>query len=75
MDTSSAVSASSDEVVEAYVIRRTEIEREDVIQCVTLHYEKGSSGTSYIRKEKFRATIPRSAKSLRKVREIVRLVA
>ena len=47
---------------------------EDVINCVALYYEKGSSGTNYIRKEKFRAALPRDTKSLKKLRETVRLV-
>ena len=48
--------------------------KEDIINCVALYYEKGSSGINYLRKEKFRAALPRNAKSVKKVRETVRLV-
>ena len=36
----------------------------DVISCVALFYEKGKSGNSFLRKEKFRAQLPRKEKTL-----------
>ena len=46
----------------------------DVISysCVALFYEKGKSGNSFFRKEKFRAQFPRKEKTLKSVRETVR---
>ena len=44
----------------------------DVISCVALFYEKGKSGNSFLRKEKFRAQLPRKEKRLNTVRETVR---
>ena len=44
----------------------------DVISCVPLFYEKGKSDNSFLRKEKFRAQLPRKEKALKSVREIVR---
>ena len=43
----------------------------DRIWCVALFYEKGKSGNSYLRKEKFRAELPRKAKTLKAVKETV----
>ena len=36
----------------------------DVISCVALSYEKGKSVNSFLRKEKFRAQLPRQEKTL-----------
>ena len=47
----------------------------DVISCVVLFYEKGKSGNSFVRKEKFRAQLPRKEKTLKCVRETVSLVS
>ena len=44
----------------------------DVISCVALFYEKGKSGNSFLRKEKFRAQLPRKEKTLKSVREKIR---
>ena len=47
----------------------------DVISCVALFNEKGKSGNSFPRKEKFRAQLPRKVsevKSLKTVKETVR---
>ena len=44
----------------------------DFISCVALFYEKGKSGNSLFRKEKFRAQLPRKEKTLKSVRETVR---
>ena len=44
----------------------------DVISCVTLFYEKGKSGNSFLPKEKFRAQLPRKEKTFKCVRETVR---
>ena len=35
----------------------------DVISCVALFYEKGKSGNSFLREEKFRAQLPRKEKT------------
>jgi len=47
-------------------------EVQDIIGCVALFYEKGKSGSSFLRKEKFRAQLPRKVKSLKTVKETVR---
>ena len=44
----------------------------DVMSCVALFYEKGKSGNSFLRKEKFRAQLPRKENTLKSVRETVR---
>ena len=44
----------------------------DVISCVALFYEKGKSDSSCLRKEKFRAQLPRKERTLKSVRETVR---
>ena len=41
----------------------------DVISCVALFYEKGKSGNSFLREEKFRAQLPRKEKTLKFVWE------
>ena len=46
----------------------------DVISCVALFYEKGRSGNSCLRKEKFRAQLPRNEETLKSVRKTVRYV-
>ena len=43
----------------------------DVIGCVALFYEKGKSGNSCLRKEKFRAQLPRK-ETLKSVGKTVR---
>lgn len=43
-----------------------------VINCVALYYTKGASGTNYIKKEKFRAEIPRDETNLRTLKNIIR---
>ena len=47
----------------------------DVISCVALFYDKGKSGNSFLRKEKFRAQLPRKEKTLKSVRETIRLLS
>ncbi|KAK2558123.1 hypothetical protein P5673_019704 [Acropora cervicornis] len=42
-----------------------------VIKCVVMFYEKGTSGTNFIRKEKFRAVLNRNYKILRRICETV----
>ena len=37
---------------------------EDIISCVALYYQKGKSGSSFLRKEKFRAQLPRKVKTI-----------
>ena len=44
----------------------------DVISCVALVYDKGKSGNSFLRKEEFRAQLPRKEKTFKSVRETVR---
>ena len=44
----------------------------DVISCVALFYERGKTENLFIRKEKFRAQLPRKEKTLKSVRETVR---
>jgi len=44
----------------------------DVISCVPLFHEKGKSGNSCLRKEKFRAQLPLKEKTLKSVREKVK---
>ena len=46
----------------------------DVISCVALFYEKGKSGNSFLRREKFRAQLARKEKTLKSFRETVRYV-
>ena len=43
----------------------------DVISCVVLFYEKGKSGNSFFREEKFRAQLPWKEKTLKSVSETV----
>ena len=44
----------------------------DIINCVALYYEKGTSGNVFLPKEKFRAPISRQVKTLKVVKETVR---
>ena len=44
----------------------------DIISCVALFYEKGKSGNSFLRKEKFRAQLPRKEMTLDSSRGTVR---
>ena len=43
-----------------------------VISCIALFYEKGKTGNSFPREEKFRAQLPRKEKTLKSFRETVR---
>ena len=43
----------------------------DVITCVVMFYERGTSGNNCIRKEKVRAVLNRKYKTLRWIRETV----
>lgn len=47
-------------------------EVQDIVNCVALFYEKGKSGSSFLRKEKFRAQLPRKVNSLKTLKETVR---
>lgn len=49
-------------------------EEEKIIECVALFYEKGKTKLEYVRKEKFRASIPVSITSLTKLKNLVRYV-
>ena len=44
----------------------------DIINCVTLYYEKDTSGNAFLREEKFRAPISRQVKTLKVLKETVR---
>ena len=44
----------------------------DIISCVALFYEKGKSGNSFLRKEKFRAQLSRKEMTLDSSRGTVR---
>ena len=44
----------------------------DVISCIALFYENGKSGNSFLRKEKFRAQLPRKEITLNSSRGTVR---
>ena len=46
-------------------------EVEAIIECVSFYYEEGKGGENYRRKNKFRCKVPRSERSLAKVREII----
>ena len=46
----------------------------DIINCVTLYYEKDTSGNAFLREEKFRAPISRQVKTLKVLKETVRWV-
>ena len=46
----------------------------DIINCVSIFYEKGKSGGSFLRKERFRAEVPRNRKTLKEFCDIVRYV-
>ena len=39
-----------------------------IISCVALYYNKGASGTNYMKKEKFRASIPQEVTSLKRLK-------
>ncbi len=45
---------------------------EKVIECVALFYEKGKTKLDYIRKEKFRASVPTNINNLNRLKTIVR---
>ena len=44
----------------------------DIINCVALYYEKGASGSAFLREEKFRAAVSRQVKTLKVLKETVR---
>ena len=44
----------------------------DIINCVDLYYEKGTSGNAFLCKEKFRAPVSRQVKTLKALKETVR---
>ena len=43
-----------------------------IISCVSLYYNKGASGTNYIKEEKFRASIPQEVTSLKRLKDLIR---
>ena len=51
-------------------------ETSDVINCIAIAYEKGSSGNIFLRKEKFRTVqvLLKKDRTLKKIRETVKLV-
>jgi hypothetical protein len=44
----------------------------NVINCVSIFYEKGASGNSFLRKEKFRAEITSDVSTVKALKQIVR---
>ena len=44
----------------------------DVISCVAIFYEKGKSGSCFLRKEKFRVQLSRKVVSVKALEETVR---
>ena len=49
-------------------------ETSDIIICVAIYYEKGSTGNNFLHKEKFCTALPKKDKMLKKIRETVRLL-
>lgn len=47
---------------------------ESIIECVAIFYQKGKTKLDYVRKERYRASIPTGIKSLTKLKSIVRYV-
>ena len=45
----------------------------DIINCVALYYEKGASGNAFLLKEKFRAPVSRQVKTLKVLKETVKV--
>ena len=45
----------------------------DIINCVPLFYEKGASGNAFLPKEIFRALVSRQVKTLKVVKETVKV--
>ena len=45
----------------------------DIINCVALYYEKGASGNAFLPKEKFRAPVSRQVKTLKVLKETVKV--
>ena len=45
---------------------------QDILNCVALFYEQGKSGSSFLRKEKFRAQLRRNVNTLKTLKETVR---
>ena len=46
--------------------------RESVVECIVIFYQKGKSKLDYVRKERFRASIPSEITNLTKLKSIVR---
>ena len=44
----------------------------DIINCLALYYENGTSGNAFLREEKFRDPISRQVKTLKVLKETVR---
>ena len=47
-------------------------EFQDIVNCVALFYEQGKSGSSFLRKEKFRAQLRRKVNSLKTLKKTAR---
>jgi len=45
----------------------------DIINCVALYYEKGASGSAFVPKEIFRAPVSRQVKTLKVLKETVKV--
>ena len=50
------------------------VSSQNIIQCVAFFYAKGKSNEEHLKKEKFRARLPRKTKKIQEIKEIVRLV-
>ena len=44
---------------------------ERIINCVSFFHQRGKSRNEFLRKEKFRARMPKGLKSLKKLKDIV----
>ena len=44
----------------------------NIVNCVSIFYEKGASGGSFLRKEKFRAELKSDVDSVKALKQIVR---
>jgi len=47
-------------------------EVQDIVNCVALFYVQGKSGSSFLRKEKFRAQLRRKVNSLKTLKKTAR---
>ena len=50
-----------------------EVYNHEIINCLALYYEKGASGNAFLLKEIFRAPVSRQVKTLKVVKETVKV--